>query len=299
MTKIKKIAFIGLGTIGRPVAAHIARAGFELTVFNRTDTRAIKLVDELKLEGISINLANNPAAAAENKDVVICCVGNDQDVEQIVLGSNGAMEGLQPGSILIDHTTTSANLARKLWSVSEQKGFNFIDAPVSGGQIGAEQGRLAIMCGGTERTFRKVASVLDCYASSVIHVGEAGAGQTAKMANQMCIAGIIGGLSEAVRLVQAAGLDTEKTFRAISSGAAQSWQMDNRWETMVANEFDFGFAIDWMRKDLRYALDEAAILGLSSPISSLVDQFYAEVQANGGGRLDTSALIKRLPTGEK
>ena len=202
-------------------------------------------------------------------------------------------------SLLVDHTTTSANLARALAAQCEDRGVSFIDAPVSGGQAGAENGKLAIMCGGTAEAMANATPVMDCYAARIVHVGTVGAGQTAKMANQMCIAGVLGGLSEAIRLSQAAGLDLDKTFEAISGGAAQSWQMENRWHTMVKDEFDFGFAIDWMRKDLGYALEEARGLGLSSPISALVDQFYAEVQANGGGRHDTSALISRLPKGEK
>jgi len=202
---------------------------------------------------------------------------------------------MQPGALLVDHTTTSAGMARKLGRACADRGIDFLDAPVSGGQAGAEKGQLAIMCGGSDTAFDRARPVMAAFGKSIIHVGPVGAGQTAKMANQMCIAGILGGLSEAVRLVEAAGLDPERTYEAISGGAAQSWQMDNRWETMVAGEFDFGFAIDWMRKDLGYALAEANRLGLSSPIAAMVDQFYAEVQADGGGRLDTSALLSRLP----
>ena len=215
----------------------------------------------------------------------------------MLLHENGALGEMASGSLLVDHTTTSANLARSLFQRCQAKGIGFIDAPVSGGQAGAENGNLAIMCGGTPEEIQRASQVMDCYAARIVHVGNAGAGQTAKMANQMCIAGVLGGLSEAIRLSQAAGLDLDKTFEAISGGAAQSWQMENRWHTMVKDEFDFGFAIDWMRKDLGYALDEARVLGLSSPISALVDQFYAEIQASGGGRKDTSALISRLPRG--
>ncbi|MEL6878204.1 MAG: NAD(P)-dependent oxidoreductase, partial [Pseudomonadota bacterium] len=195
----------------------------------------------------------------------------------------------------VDHTTVSADMARKLAAVAAEGGVDCVDAPVSGGQAGAENGQLAIMCGGSDAAMARAAPVMDCYAKSIIHVGEIGAGQTAKMANQMCIAGVLAGLSEALRLAEAAGLDMDKTYQAISGGAAQSWQMDNRWASMAADSFDFGFAIDWMRKDLGYALDEAKRLGLSSPVTALVDQFYADVQAKGGGRQDTSALVSRLP----
>ena len=223
------------------------------------------------------------------------CVGNDEDFGEVALGSEGALSTMAKGALLVDHTTTSAAKAREAGAACAARGVGFVDAPVSGGQAGAENGQLAIMCGGSEEDMARAEPVMQAYAKAIVHVGPVGAGQTAKMANQMCIAGVLGGLSEAIRLAQGARLDLDKTYEAISGGAAQSWQMDNRWATMVKDEFDFGFAIDWMRKDLGYALEEAKRLGLSSPISALVDQFYADVQSAGGNRLDTSALITRLP----
>lgn len=294
-----KVAFLGLGVMGGPMAGHLARAGHDVTVYNRTKARAEEWQARWSAEGLQVSLAETPAAAAKGAEMLFTCVGNDLDLEQVLLGENGALDAMSTDSLLVDHTTTSANLARALAAQCEDRGVSFIDAPVSGGQAGAENGKLAIMCGGTAEAMANATPVMDCYAARIVHVGTVGAGQTAKMANQMCIAGVLGGLSEAIRLSQAAGLDLDKTFEAISGGAAQSWQMENRWHTMVKEEFDFGFAIDWMRKDLGYALEEARGLGLSSPISALVDQFYAEVQANGGGRHDTSALISRLPKGEK
>ncbi len=294
-----KVAFLGLGVMGGPMAGHLARAGHQVTVYNRTKARVEKWQARWADEGLQLSGAGTPAEAARGADIVFACVGNDQDVEQVILGENGALEAMSDGALLVDHTTTSANLARKLFESCKAKGIGFVDAPVSGGQAGAENGRLAIMCGGTAEDMERAAPVMECYAARIVHVGDAGAGQTAKMANQMCIAGVLGGLSEAIRLSQAAGLDLDKTLDAISGGAAQSWQMENRWHTMVKDEFDFGFAIDWMRKDLGYALEEARGLGLSAPVTELVDQLYAEIQASGGGRKDTSALISRLPKGEK
>ena len=223
------------------------------------------------------------------------CVGNDEDLASVTTSDNGVLSSMREGSLLIDHTTTSADMARQLGKACAAQGIAFVDAPVSGGQAGAENGQLAIMCGGNGEAMARAQPVMQAYAKSIVHVGEVGAGQTAKMANQMCIAGVLAGLSEAIRLAQGAGLDLDKTYEAISGGAAQSWQMDNRWATMTADTFDFGFAVDWMRKDLGYALDEAKRLGLTSPITALVDQFYADVQAQQGGRLDTSSLITRLP----
>lgn len=294
-----KVAFLGLGVMGGPMAGHLARAGHQVTVYNRTKARAKTWQSKWTDEGLQLSVADTPAEAARGADIVFACVGNDQDVEQIMLGENGALDAMPAGALLVDHTTTSANLARKLFDRCTAKGTGFVDAPVSGGQAGAENGKLAIMCGGAVEDIERATPAMECYAARIVHVGEAGAGQTAKMANQMCIAGVLGGLSEAIRLSQAAGLDLDKTLDAISGGAAQSWQMENRWHTMVKDEFDFGFAIDWMRKDLGYALEEARGLGLSSPVTELADQFYAEIQASGGGRQDTSALISRLPKGEK
>ena len=240
-------------------------------------------------------LSDIPAEAAADNLIVMTCVGNDDDLASVTLAKGGVLGAMQQGALLIDHTTTSADMARTLGKACAEKGIDFVDAPVSGGQAGAENGQLAIMCGGTDQAMARATSAMQPYAKSIVHVGPTGAGQTAKMANQMCIAGVLGGLSEAIRLAQGAGLDLDKTYEAISGGAAQSWQMDNRWKTMTDDTFGFGFAIDWMRKDLGYALDEASRLGLSSPITALVDQFYAEVQAQGGNRHDTSALITRLP----
>ena len=295
------IAFLGLGVMGAPMAAHLARAGRSVTVFNRTASRAEQWCEARRAEGVDAHARPSPAEAAAGADVVIACVGNDEDLASVTMGETGALAGMREGALLIDHTTTSANMARHLGEACEGQSIDFIDAPVSGGQAGAENGQLAIMCGGTPEAMARAEPVMQPYAKSIVHVGPKGAGQTAKMANQMCIAGVLGGLTEAIRLAEGAGLDLNKTYEAISGGAAQSWQMDNRWATMTADEFDFGFAIDWMRKDLGYALEEAQRLGLSSPITALVDQFYADVQAQGGARHDTSALITRLPraTGPK
>ncbi|WP_298301647.1 NAD(P)-dependent oxidoreductase [uncultured Erythrobacter sp.] len=295
MSTATKIAFIGLGVMGGPMADHLARGGFEVTAYNRSPKRAEAWRKSWEEEGVSANFAATPAEAANSADVVCTCVGNDEDLASVTTGAEGVLEGMSKGSLLIDHTTTSADMARHLGGICATNAIGFVDAPVSGGQAGAENGQLAIMCGGSDEAIERARPAMEPYAKAIVHVGPVGAGQTAKMANQMCIAGVLGGLSEAIRLVQGAGLDLEKTYEAISGGAAQSWQMDNRWATMTKDEFDFGFAIDWMRKDLGYALDEAKRLGLSSPISALVDQFYAEVQSAGGGRQDTSALITRLP----
>lgn len=294
MSNPENIAFIGLGVMGGPMTGHLARAGFRVTAFNRSPQRAERWRQVWADEGLQIAFADTPADAARGADIVCCCVGNDEDLVDVTTGANGILETLADGALLIDHTTTSAAMARTLGQTCAAKGIAFMDAPVSGGQAGAENGALAIMCGGGDDAMACARFVMEPYAKAIVHVGDVGAGQTAKMANQMCIAGILGGLSEAIRLAQGAGLDLDKTYEAISGGAAQSWQMDNRWATMTADEFDFGFAIDWMRKDLGYALDEAKRLGLSSPITALVDQFYADVQAQGGNRLDTSALITRL-----
>ena len=289
------IAFIGLGVMGGPMAGHLARAGHKVTAYNRSVERAAQWQANWNAEGLAIAFAETPAKAAEGADIAFTCVGNDEDLLSVLDGDSGVLALLSQGALLVDHTTTSANIARTVGERCANLDIGFVDAPVSGGQAGAENGQLAIMCGGTEDAVERARPVMDCYAKSIVHVGPTGAGQTAKMANQMCIAGILGGLSEAIRLAQGAGLDLDKTYQAISGGAAQSWQMDNRWATMVQDKFDFGFAIDWMRKDLGYALEEAKRLGLSSPVTAMVDQFYADVQAQGGNRLDTSALITRLP----
>ncbi|BDI60443.1 NAD(P)-dependent oxidoreductase [Qipengyuania nanhaisediminis] len=295
MDETLHIACIGLGVMGGPIAGHLARAGHRVTAYNRSPERARQWAGTWQEEGLEVGFADNPADAARGADVALTCVGNDEDLASVTTATGGVLDGLARGSLLIDHTTTSAAMARTLGEACAERGIAFVDAPVSGGQAGAENGQLAIMCGGPDEAMARARPVMQPYAKAITHVGATGAGQTAKMVNQMCIAGTLAGLSEAIRLAEGAGLDLDKTYEAISGGAAQSWQMDNRWQTMARGEFDFGFAIDWMRKDLGYALDEARRLGLSSPVTALVDQFYAEVQAAGGNRHDTSALISRLP----
>ena len=290
-----KLAFIGLGVMGGPMAAHLVRAGYEVTAFNRTQAREAAWRNGLVGEGFSPKVSQQRAGLVAEADIAFLCVGNDDDVREVLLSDGGALAAMKSGSLMVDHTTTSADLARELYNHAGKRGVAFLDAPVSGGQAGAENGTLAVMCGGSDEAFARAEPVMQAYAKRIVHVGAAGAGQTAKMANQMCIAGVLGGLSEAIRLVQGAGLNQAKVLEAISGGAAQSWQMENRWATMVAGTFDFGFAIDWMRKDLAYALAEADRLGLDSPVTAMVDTFYSEIQADGGGRLDTSALIARLP----
>ncbi len=298
MTEQSKIAFIGLGVMGGPMAGHLLKAGYQLTAYNRTRSRADAWAEIQRGKGYDPAVADTPAGAADGADIVITCVGNDEDIHAVTLGSDGAFDAIKKGALFIDHTTVSAGMARTLAQNASERGFGAVDAPVSGGQAGAENGKLAIMCGGEAIDIESGRAAMQAYGARIVHVGSAGAGQTAKMANQMCIAGVLGGLSEAIRLTVAAGLDADKVLEAISGGAAQSWQMENRWPTMVAGEFDFGFAIDWMRKDLGYALEEADRLGLSSPVTALVDSFYAEIQEMSGGRQDTSALIRRLPEGK-
>ena len=277
-----KIAFIGTGVMGAPMAGHLARAGHDVTVYNRTRAKA---------ESTGLSVADTPAAAAQGADAVVTCVGNDDDLASVTLGADGAFAAMREEAVFIDHTTVSADIARRLAAARAL----VVDAPVSGGQAGAEKGALAIMCGGTDDALAKARPVMEAYSARIVHVGAAGAGQQTKMVNQICIAGVLQGLSEALRFAQASDLDLNKVFEAISGGAAQSWQMVNRWPTMAKDEFDFGFAIDWMRKDLGLALDEARKNGSELQVAALVDQFYAEVQAIGGGRQDTSALVRRLP----
>lgn len=295
MSTHANIAFIGLGVMGGPMAGHLLRAGMKVTAYNRSPERVAKWRDAWAGEGLPVAFAATAAEAALGADAVITCVGNDEDLAEILLGARGVLDAMAAGSLLIDHTTVSADMARRVASECAARGLAAVDAPVSGGEAGAVNGQLAIMCGGSDEAMARAGPIMAPYAKAITHVGPAGAGQTAKMANQMCIAGVLAGLSEAIRLAEAAGLDLGKTYEAISGGAAQSWQMNNRWASMAAGEFDFGFAIDWMRKDLGYALNEARRLGLSAPVTALVDQFYADVQAAGGGRKDTSALITRLP----
>jgi len=293
MTEPLNISFLGLGVMGSQMARHLGRAGHRLTVYNRTAARAQAWV--AAHPGLASHVAGSPAEAANGADAVITCVGNDDDLADVVLGPNGAFSTLRRGAVFIDHTTVSARIARQIAVEGRDRELLCVDAPVTGGQSGAEAGTLSIMCGGSTAAVEAAQPIIAAYAKRVVHVGKSGAGQTAKMANQMCIAGTLAGLAEAVRFAQTAHLDLDKLFEAISGGAAQSWQMDNRFHTMAADEFDFGFAVDWMRKDLGLAIDEARGLGASLPVSALVDQFYADVQALGGGRQDTSALIRRLP----
>ena len=297
MSDRKTIGFIGLGVMGGPIARHLAAAGHHVTAYNRTMQRAEKWQAEQIAAGLDVALAATPAELATQSDIVISCVGNDDDLAEVLLGQDGALAAMSPGSLLIDHTTVSAKMARTIANEAASRSIEALDAPVSGGQAGAENGKLAIMCGGTQAAFTHAQPIMQAYGARIVHVGDAGAGQTTKMANQMCIAGILGGLSEAIRLVQASGIDSDKVLEAISGGAAQSWQMENRWQTMVAGEFDFGFAVDWMRKDLDYALEEAKRLGLESPVTAMVDGFYNDIQDMGGSRQDTSSLIRRLPIG--
>lgn len=287
------VAFLGLGVMGGAMARHLGKAGHRLTIYNRTPSRAEAW--QSANPGLASRVASSPAEAAEDADVVITCVGNDDDLADVVLSPNGAFSTLRRGALYIDHTTVSARIARQIAVEGRDKELLCVDAPVTGGQSGAEAGTLAIMCGGSARAVDAARPILAAYAKRVVHVGKSGAGQTAKMANQMCIAGTLAGLSEAIRFAQIAHLDLEKVFEAISGGAAQSWQMDNRFHTMANDEFDFGFAVDWMRKDLGLAIEEARNLVASVPVTALVDQFYVDVQAMGHGREDTSALIRHLP----
>lgn len=285
----KKIAYLGLGVMGAPMARHLAAAGHSLSVYNRTAAKA-----EAWVSAHGGRSAATPAAAADGADVVIACVGADADLEAVTLGQDGAFAAMHPGALFIDHTTVSAAIARRLAREGDARGLLVVDAPVSGGQAGAENGKLTIMVGGTDAAFAAAEPVMAAYAQRIGHMGPAGSGQLTKMVNQLCIAGILQGLSEGLALGLKAGLDMDAVVDVISKGAAQSWQMDNRARTMARGEFDFGFAVDWMRKDLGLALDEARRLGVPLPMGALVDQFYADVQALGGARQDTSSLIRRL-----
>lgn len=292
MTEIKqnpRVAFLGLGVMGYPMAGHLKNAGFDVCVYNRTTSKA-----EQWQQQYSGNVAATPAQAALNADIVIMCVGNDNDVRSVVYGDAGVLATVAPGAVLIDHTTASAELARELAAACAKIGVQFFDAPVSGGQLGAQNGQLTIMMGGAEEAMVIVEPVLKCYARSMRLLGAHGAGQLAKMVNQICIAGVVQGLAEGLHFAQKAGLDAKAVLDVISKGAAQSWQMENRGYTMVDGQFDFGFAVDWMRKDLGITLDEARKNGAQLPLTALVDQFYAELQALGANRQDTSSLIRRL-----
>jgi 3-hydroxyisobutyrate dehydrogenase/2-hydroxy-3-oxopropionate reductase len=286
---LKKVAFLGLGVMGYPMAGHLARAGHAVTVYNRSPAKAQAWVAEFGGAAKS-----SPREAATGADIVFSCVGNDDDLRSIVLGANGAFAGMQPGAVLVDHTTASADVARELYGAAKNLGLSFIDAPVSGGQAGAQNGALTVMCGGDETGFEAVKPVALAFSRAFTRMGASGSGQLTKMVNQICIAGLVQGLSEAIAFGQKAGLDMNQVLDVIGKGAAQSWQLDNRGKTMVADQFDFGFAVDWMRKDLGLVLDEAKRNGARLPVTALVDQFYADVQAMGGNRLDTSSLVKRL-----
>jgi len=285
-----KVAFLGLGVMGYPMAGHLRnKGGHDVTVYNRTGAKSDKWVAQFGGKS-----AKTPKAAAEGQDFVMCCVGNDDDLRQVTLGADGAFAGMKKGAVFVDHTTASAEIARELYAAGKKGGFEVIDAPVSGGQAGAENGVLTVMCGGDAAAFDRAKPVIDAYARACNLMGAPGSGQLAKMVNQICIAGLVQGLSEGLHFAQKAGLDIEKLIATISKGAAQSWQMENRYKTMTDGKFDFGFAVDWMRKDLGICLNEAKRNGATLPVTALVDQFYAEVQSMGGKRWDTSSLIARL-----
>jgi 3-hydroxyisobutyrate dehydrogenase len=285
------VAFLGLGVMGYPMAGHLARAGHRVTVYNRTEKKAQQWAQEFGGKS-----AKTPRDAAAGAQIVFSCVGNDADLASVMLGEAGALAGMRKDAIAFDNTTASAKIARELYAEAHKHGLHFIDAPVSGGQAGAVNGQLTVMCGGDKSAFDRAQPVAIAFAKAVTLIGDSGAGQLAKMVNQLCIAGLVEGLSEGICFGQAAGLDMKLVLQVIGKGAAQSWQMDNRGGTMVDGKFDFGFAVDWMRKDLGLCLDEARNNGAPLPVAALVDQFYAEVQAMGGGRWDTSSLIQRLRT---
>ncbi len=301
-TPARKTAFLGLGVMGYPMAGHLARAGHQVTVYNRNAAKSAAWLAEFG-DAAGCTTAATPQAAAQGADIVFCCVGNDDDLRAVTLGLDqgdgtrapgGAFSGMAKGAIFVDHTTASASVARELHALALAQGVQFIDAPVSGGQAGAQNGMLTVMCGGDQAAFDVAAPVAQAFSRAVTLLGDSGAGQLAKMVNQICIAGLVQGLSEAIAFGQKAGLDMVQVLDVIGKGAAQSWQMDNRGKTMVADQFEFGFAVDWMRKDLGLVLDEARRNGARLPVTALVDQFYADVQQMGGARWDTSSLIKRL-----
>ncbi|MEI7784410.1 MAG: NAD(P)-dependent oxidoreductase [Betaproteobacteria bacterium] len=285
----RSVAFLGLGVMGFPMAGHLARAGHTVTVYNRSPAKAEAWVQEFG--GRS---APTPRQAAQDADMVFCCVGNDEDLRSVVLGADGALAGMKAGACFVDHTTASAAVARELFAAAQAQGLHFVDAPVSGGQAGAQNGMLTVMCGGQQQAFDAVKPIGMAFSKAFTLMGESGAGQLTKMVNQICIAGLVQGLSEAVAFGQKAGLDMDQVLEVIGKGAAQSWQMDNRGKTMARDQFEFGFAVDWMRKDLGLVMDEAKRNGARLPVTALVDQFYADVQAMGGRRWDTSSLVKRL-----
>jgi 3-hydroxyisobutyrate dehydrogenase len=285
-----KVAFIGLGVMGFPMAGYISKAGHDVTVYNRTAAKAEKWAQTYKGK-----TASTPAEAAKEADFVFTCVGNDNDLKEVTTGPEGAFQNVKKGAVFIDNTTASAKVARELFNIATEKGFGFLDAPVSGGQAGAENGALTVMVGGEESDYQKAEPVIDCYSKKIKLLGSAGSGQLAKMVNQICIAGLVQALSEGIRFGQNAGLNVEDVIEVISKGAAQSWQMENRFKTMIEDKFDYGFAVDWMRKDLGIAMEEAKSNGSKLPVTEIVDQYYAEVQKNGRNRFDTSSLITLLP----
>ena len=283
------VAFIGLGVMGYPMAGYISKAGHNVTVFNRTKSKAEKWIGEYKGK-----MANTPAEAAEGADFIFTCVGNDNDLKEVSLGENGLFNTAKKGCVYIDNSTVSAEISRELYAAAKDKGFDFLDAPISGGQAGAEGGKLTVMVGGDESTFKKAEPVIDCYSQKVKLIGASGSGQLTKMMNQMCIAGAVQGLSEAINFGINAGLDMDIVMETISKGAAQSWQMENRYRTMTDDKFDYGFAVDWMRKDLAIVIEEAKRNGSPVPITEIVDGYYAKVQEMGGNRWDSSSLIALL-----
>ena len=289
-----KLSFLGLGVMGYPMAGHLKKAGHEVVVYNRSPAKAKQWQAEY-----GGDIAATPAEAAAKSEIVLCCVGRDADLREVTLGASGAFGAMAKGSLFVDHTTASASIARELAKEAEKRGFDFVDAPVSGGQAGAVNGKLGIMCGGTEAAYARAEPVISVYARLAKRIGPAGAGQLTKMVNQICIAGIVQGMAEAFSLARAAGLDVEAVVDVISKGAAQSWQMENRYKTMNAGEYNHGFAVEWMRKDLGIALDEARSRGASLPMTALVDQFYAEVENLGGKRWDTSSLFVRQEAARK
>jgi 3-hydroxyisobutyrate dehydrogenase len=289
-----KVAFIGLGVMGYPMAGHLKKGGHDVTVYNRNPDKAKQWKAEYGGE-----TAATPAEAAKDQEIVFCCVGRDSDLRDVTLGAHGAFSAIKKGALFVDHTTASASIARELAAEAEKLGFDFVDAPVSGGQAGAVNGKLGIMCGGSEAAYARAEPVMAVYTKMAKRLGPAGSGQLTKMANQICIAGIVQGMSEAFSLARAAGLDIEAVVDVISKGAAQSWQMENRYKTMNAGEYNHGFAVEWMRKDLSIALEEARKQGVSLPVTALVDQFYAEVENLGGKRWDTSSLFVRQETARR
>ena len=292
-TAPRHVAFLGLGVMGAPMAGHLAKAGHTVTVYNRSPAKSEAFCAQLASTG-KVSRADTPAQAASQADIVFCCVGNDDDLRSVVLGDTGAFAGMKPGALFVDHTTASATVARELDAAARALGLQFIDAPVSGGEAGAQNGMLTVMCGGDAAAFNDVLPVAMAFSRAFTLMGPSGSGQLTKMVNQICIAGLVQGLSEAVAFGQRAGLDMDQVLQVIGKGAAQSWQLDNRGSTMAQGKFEFGFAVDWMRKDLGLVFDEAKRNGARVPVTALVDQFYADVQQMGGGRWDTSSLIKRL-----